>query len=278
MPDLHAPVPEAANAPVEQAPPVATDPIPASRPPLPWEVESPAPDQQDAQPVVQQAEPETAVAPTPSEPSPTPAYDPQEVERLKAQAAQFEQLQQAVEQEKARLAREAEQQQRDAEFQRRADEIWDIAQRFDSDEERRDYYRKGVAALQAETAQFYRQTVEQERQQLEAERMAQAIAGYPDWLGKEFQLDAADVEDLRQLSDFNQMTATAKSMKRMKERYAEMKASVDQTYAAVTAQKQQAVLSPGAPAGAPTSYETPKSLRSGTRESRQALADIFSGT
>lgn len=268
MPEVNQPVPEA-TAPVEQAPPVASPAPSASRPPLPWE--RPAPEPQPAQAEVAQAEPES-VAATPSEPSTPAPFDPAEIERLNQKAAQFDQLQGLIEQERQRVAREAEQAQRDEEFQRRADQIWDIAQRFDTDEERRGYYHQQIAALRAEISQTYQQQVETERQQLEAERLAQAIAGYPDWLGREFDLDADEVEELRELTDFNAMTLGARSMKRNREKYQKLEKSVQQTHAAVVAQKQQSVLSPGSLSGAPVSAEDVKQVRAGTRESHAILA------
>jgi len=261
--------------PQEQAPsaPAVTEQPTASRPPLPWEV--PAPDPQPAHAAGEQAEPVEPSSPAPSEPSSPPAFDPAELERLQTQAAQFEQLQQAIAQEQTRLAREAAQQKQDEEFQRRADEIWDVAQRYDTDEERKAYYHRQIASLRAEISQTYQQQVEAERQQIEAERMAQAIAGYPDWLGKEFGLDAADVEDLRQLTDFNAMTATARTMKRMKEKYAELKQIADQAYATTQAQRLGSALNPGSPAGAPVVAEEIKQVRAGTRESHAILAQAL---
>lgn len=273
MPELPQSVPQ---EPAPSAPAVPESPA-ASRPPLPWEV--PAPDPSPAHATEQQAEPVVEDSPAPSEPSTTPAFDPAQIESLNQKAAQFDQLQQAIAQEQARLAREAEQQRLDEEFRSRAKQIWDISQRFDTDEERENYYLTQINALRAEVSQTYQQQVEAERQQLEAERMAQAIAGYPDWLGKEFGLDAADVEDLRQLNDFNAMTATARTMKRMKEKYAELKTIADQTFAAQQAQRLNPALNPGTLSGAPvTGEEIPKSLRAGTRESRAVLADILSGS
>lgn len=273
MSDVNQPVPEATQ-PIEQATPAAPPDQTASRPPLPWE--TPAPESQDAQPVEVQAEPEPVQEETaPSEPTTPPPFDPAEVERLRAQAEQFEELQRRVREEQERLSREQEQQRLDQEFQRRADEIWDIAQRFDTDEERRGYYQQQMTALRAETASFYRQQAEAERAKLEQERMAQAIAGYPDWLGKEFGLDEAEVEELRTLNDFNQMTAVAKGYKRMRDKYGQLEQIAQQARADIHAQKQSQAIAPGGGGGAPVSQEEIKPFRSGTRESRAMLADIF---
>lgn len=271
MPEVNQPVPEA-TVPVEQAPSGATAAPSASRPPLPWE--RPAPDPQPAHAAEVQAEPEAESAP-PSDPSPTPAFDPEQIESLNQKAAQFDQLQELIAQEKARAAREAEMAQQDEEFQRRADEIWDIAQRYDTEDERRAYYHRQIRALRAETAQTLQQQLESERQQLEAERMAVALVGYPDHLGKLYDLGKDEIEDLRQFTDPTAMTVTAQAMKRMNERIGSMKQSVDQTYAAVTAQKQQAAIAPGSPSGAPASGELRDKVRSGTRESQSWLAEAL---
>ena len=273
MTDVTQPVP-GATPPVEQAhAPVAPSDAPASRPPLPWE--QPAPEPQPAQAVAPQAEPETpeAAAP-PSEPS-APQYDPEEVERLRTQAAQFEEIQRRVQEEQARLEQEQAAQRRNEEFTQRANDIWDMAQRYDTEDERKDFYNRQMAALRVEQEQSLHSQIETERQQLQAERMAQAIAGYPDYLGKEFGLDEADVEDLRQLNDHNQMTATAESMKRMKEKYADLKQIADQAYATTQAHKLQPAINPGNLSGAP-SVEDIKPMRSGDMASRELLASIFS--
>lgn len=271
MTDAHQPVPEA-QQPVEQAhAPVAPAPESASRPPLPWE--RPAPEPQHAQAEAPQAEPEPEVAATPpsTEPS-TPAYDPEEVERLKQQAAQFEELQRAVAEEQARLAREQEAQRREEEFKQRAKEIWDISQRYDTREEQEDYYLRQMAALRAEQEQSLQQQIESERQKLLDERMAQAIAGFPDYLKNEYGLDDAEVEDLRTLTDPQQMTAVAQGYKRMREKYGHLEQIAAQAYANTQAQKAQAAVNPGNLSGAPASSEEIGPVRAGTRESRELLA------
>lgn len=247
---------------------------PASRSPFPWE-STPAPDPQAAQPVEQQAEPVAEETEQPATTPESPQFDPAELERLRAEAAQFKQFQEDIRAEQQRLAREQEAKERSDQFQQRAREIWDIAHRFDTDEERDRYYSDQMAALRAETDQFYRQQAEAERQQLAEQQKQMLVSGYPDWLGQQFGLDKADIEDLRQFSDPNQMTAVAQSMKRMKEQVAQLKQITEQARADVQATKQTAVLSPGNPTGSPISANEIKPFRAGDKEGRELLANAL---
>lgn len=266
MTDMQQPVTPQA----EQPAPASPFDAPASRSPFPWE--TPAPEPQAAQPVEPQAEPETESAEPPADTPESPQFDPAELERLRQEAAQFKQFQQDIRAEQQRLAREQEAQERSEQFNRRAKEIWDIAHRYDTDEERDRYYNEKMAALRAETEQFYQQQAEAERQQLAEQQKQMLVSGYPDWLGQQFGLDKADIEDLRQFTDPNQMTVVAQSMKRMKQQLAQLRQTTEQAYAAAQATKQSAVLSPGNPTGSPISAEEIKPFRAGDREGRAVLA------
>lgn len=268
MTDVSQPTPEA-TPPVDQATtPVSSFDAPASRSPFPWE--APAPDPQAAQPEEQQAEPVAEGDETPTTAPETPQFDPAELESLRQKAAQFEQFQKDIRAEQQRLEREAEAKKRSEEFERRATDIWDMSQRFDSEDERRDYYHRQMAALRAETEQFYQSQAEAERAALAEQQKQMLVQGYPDWLGQQFGLDKADIEDLRQFTDPNQMTVVAQSMKRMNAKIAEMRKITDQAYAATQAAKQSAALNPGNPTGAPISHEEIKPFRAG--ENRDLLA------
>lgn len=270
MTDASMPTPQESPAEVT---PVAPSTPSAARPPFPWE-RQPGPAPAPEQPTGEQAAPESTEAATPS-PTPAPAPPAEDIERLRAQAAQFEELQQAVKREQERLAREAEQTRRQEEFRSRAREIWDIAQRFDTDEERRGYYERHIAALTAETEQHYRQQVEAEREAVRQEQMANLIAGYPDWLKTQFGLDDDDVEELRVLTDPEQMTVAARSMQRMKKRYGELKTIAEQAYANTQAAQLRQTVTSGNISGAPGARELPSSVRSGDRTSRELLAQAL---
>jgi len=272
MPDASTPTPQVSPA-TEATAPVAPAPTAAARPPLPWE-RTPDPTPEREQPTGEQAAPAEPTAATPP-PAPEPAVSAEEIERLRQQAAQFDELVQRARQEQERLAREAEETRRQEAFRTRAREIWDIAKRFDTEEEQREYYDRHITALTAEQEQHYRAQVEAEHQRIQQERMADLIAGYPDYLKREFGLDDEDVEELRALDDPNQMTATARAMQRYKTRFGQLKQTVDQAYANTQAAHLRQNVTSGNIAGAPGTRELPSTLRSGEKSSRQVLAEAL---
>lgn len=177
-----------------------------------------------------------ASSPSPAEQAPVP--DPAELERLRQVEADFQRQRQQWDQirsQQEEQLRQHQQAQMDAQRQQQAqqylDQAWHYAQRLDTEEERQAYIRQASLNVANAEREYQQQLFQQQIAQQQQQQEAMQLSGFPDYIGKQWGLNPAQVDALRDLPDAKSMIASARQAQIFNEQTAELRRMIDQQYA-----------------------------------------------